>query len=209
MYDVLSTISAMWVVLPLLIGFIKKKYFNNAEKVLLCLTALSFITETIALILNERNMNNMYVYRIYTVLEFALISLFYILILSSSRFKPFIIATISFFTVFGIYDFLNHSDTMDNIATTMESIIVIIYSILGFHSMLKNPVHTRVRSIPLFWFNSAFLLYFAGNLFLFIFCSYILRHHHRTFNELWGIHSVMNILFYVLISVGFWKTKAR
>jgi exosortase/archaeosortase family protein len=172
----------------------------------MCASAFS---DMIGSILRRNSINNMFVFHIYTVVEFTFISLFYIKIVSDERLKRFIIGLIFLFIGIAIFDYIKHRDQLDDLSTTTESIIVMLYAILGFSYMLKNPIQSKVFAIPLFWFNTAFLIYFAGNLFLFIFSSYIQSHFQRQFYELWGIHAIMSILFYLLMSTGFWKTKAR
>jgi hypothetical protein len=198
----------MWVV-PLTIGLARKKYFNAAEKILLCFVAASSLSDVISVALQRQDINNMFLFHIYTVIEFTLISLFYVKVISNPRITPFMIGALFPFLGLAVYEFITNRNGLDVICTTTESIILMIYAILGFSSMLRNPVQSRVVAIPLFWFNTAVLLYFAGNLFLFVFGSYIQSHFQNQFNGLWRIHSVMSILFYLLIATGFWKTKAR
>lgn len=207
-YITLAQISTLTVVIPLVIGLFRKKYFNSGEKILLYLTGLALLTEIIGQIISKWS-NNMYVFHIYTVVEFIFISLFYIKFISPSRFIIVIRILIFLFIGIAAFDYFKEKNTMDDLSTTIESILFMLYSIVGFYTLLQNPVQYRVVDIPFFWFNTAILLYFAGNLFLFIFSSYIERHSHRVFSEVWAIHSIMNIIFYVLISIGFWKTKDR
>jgi hypothetical protein len=198
----------MWVV-PLVIGLARKKYFNTSEKILLWFVVASSLSDVIGFALRRQDINNMFLFHIYTVVEFTLISLFYVKVISNRRITPFIIGVLFPFLGLAVYEFITNRNGLDVICTTTESIILMLYAILGFSSMLRNPVQSRVVAIPLFWFNTAVLIYFAGCLFLFIFSSYILSHYQRQLYELWGIHSVMSIIFYLLIATGFWKTKAR
>jgi hypothetical protein len=208
-YSLLSTFSMYSVIIPLTIGLFRRKYFNSGEKILLYLVGLSALADFGGSILQMQNINNMYVFHIYTVIEFSVISLFYIKIIPNRRLTYFVIALMSLFLCVAVYDYINNKDQMDDLSTSTESIIVIFYAVLGFSSLLRNPVQSRVIAIPLFWLNTALLLYFAGNLFLFIFSNYMQQHYKGEFRELWGIHSIMSILFYLLMSTGFWKTKAR
>lgn len=198
----------MWVV-PVAIGLARKKYFNTSEKILLWFVVASALSDVIAFVLQRQDINNMFLFHIYTVVEFTLISLFYVKVISNPRITPFIIGALFPFLCVAVYEFITNRNGLDVICTTTESIVLMLYAILGFSSMLKNPVQSRVVAIPLFWFNTAVLLYFAGNLFLFVFSNYMQSHFGNQFNGLWRIHSVMSIIFYLLIGTGFWKTKAR
>jgi len=97
---------------------------------------------------------------------------------------------------------------MDNISSAVESIMLMLYSLLGFYYQITRPMYSNILRTPLFWFNTAILIYFSGDLFLFIFTNYV-RSHLASFSyALWDIHSFVNILFYILVSIGFWKTKS-
>ncbi len=151
----------------------------------------------------------MYVFHTYTVFEFMLISLFYIKVISNWKINSVIILLNLLFLGVAIFEFMHKIYVMDDLSTTVESILVMLYAVFGYYLLLKNPVQSQVTAIPLFWFHSAFLLYFAGNLFLFVFINYVNQHFKGLSNQLWSIHSVMSIILYSLIAIGFWKTKTR
>ncbi len=151
----------------------------------------------------------MYVFHTYTILEFALISLFYIKVISKWKISCVIVILVTLFLGVAIFEFMHKIKVMDDLSTTIESILVMLYAVYGYSLLLKNPVQSQVTAVPLFWFHSAFLLYFAGNLFLFIFINYVNQHFKGASTGLWSIHSVMSITLKSLIAIGFWKTKAR
>lgn len=208
-YQLLITIASFTWIVPLAIGLYRNRYFNPSEKILLYLVGVSALSDFVSYTLKMQGVNNMFVFHIYTVVEFTLISLFYIKVNDNLKITRLIYGLIVIFLGIATYDFISNMNRLDDLSTTTESIIVMLYAIFGFASLLRNPIQSRVIAIPLFWFNTAFLIYFAGNLFLFIFSNYLQSHYKGQFDELWGIHSVMSIIFYLLISTGFWKTKAR
>jgi hypothetical protein len=86
--------------------------------------------------------------------------------------------------------------------------MVIASSFLTFNFIIKDQKYNNILTAPIFWINSAFLFYFGGNMFLHLFSDYLQEHALSTFYELWGLwHSSLNIIFYTLISIGFWKTR--
>ncbi|HET6991513.1 MAG TPA: hypothetical protein VFJ43_09330 [Bacteroidia bacterium] len=209
-YLLLANISACFVVIPLCIGFARRSYFKIGEKVLLLLMVISTLVEITSFFIRDRHANNLYVYDIYTVFEFVLLSVFFINVIEERRLIFSIKILIAFF--FGIAAlnfFLNGYTSMDNFSTATESILFILYSTAFFYLLLRNPVSVNVLATPLFWLNTAILIYFSGSLFLFIFSNYLELHSPKIYFELWGIHSILNILFYSLISIGFWKTKQQ
>ncbi len=60
---------------------------------------------------------------------------------------------------------------------------------------------------PVFWLNSSFIVYFSGNLFLFMYSNLLIGRGKHSMKWLWEINSVLNIINYLGISIGFWKAK--
>ncbi len=209
-YLYLSYISCFLISLPIIIAWKKRQFLDKKENTLLVLLILSFVLEIIIFTLHRFHINNLFVSRINGIMEFVLISFF-----MSESFRRSILSKgikIFNFIFLGVvvYDlYLNGFNSIDNISLTTECILLMIYSIITFFHLIKNPVHDNILSVPLFWFNTAILTYFSGNLFLFVFSNYIENHFASVSPALWGIHSGLNIVFYLLISVGFWRTAVK
>lgn len=206
----LGHISALTVAIPFFVALFRRRKLDAPDRTLWLLMSISAITEIIIEILRSYDINNMYVTHVYTILEFVLISLFFARAIKPSKLIYAILAVALVFLYISGYElFHDPEDTSDEISTTTEAIVFIIYSLSTFYYMLQHPGQSSVFSIPLFWFNTGILLYFSGNLFIFLFSNYLQAHSQQVYSELWGIHSVLNIVFYILISIGFWKTKER
>lgn len=209
-YLVLSYFSTLFVVVPLGIGFARRAYFKTEEKIFFLLMLISLATEIVGFIFLKNNFKNMYIYRIYTVLEFTLLSFFFIKTIAEHRLIVVMkLLIIPFACLAGLDIWVRGFKSADSIATTTESILLILYSVSVFYFLLKTPMYMKLVSAPLFWLNTSVLIYFSGNLFVFIFSSYLESHSHKVYYELWGIHSILNVIFYGLISIGFWKTKTH
>lgn len=209
-YIFFAYISSFSTLFPFTIAFIRRNYLQKELKVLWLLLCCSIITEIISYILiYVFKTGNVSLFNYYIIIETILISTFYFLILKSQTSKYFILAFNLLFIAFAITQLtLNTIKTLNSILLTAQSLMVIILSILTFHSLLKYSQHKNILSAPVFWINSAFMFYFVGNLFLHLFSNYLQEHAIYTFFELWGLwHSSLNIIFYSLISIAFWKTK--
>ena len=209
-YLLLANISALFVVIPLLIGYSKMRYFKTPEKFWLALVTVSAVIEIIARFHPKNHHSNHYIYNIYTVIEFCLISFFFIKIISQPKLVLIIKIFIILFLGVTAFDLISNGyESMGNLSTTTESILFILYSSSFFYLLMKNPIHVNVLAIPAFWLNAAVMLYFSGNLFLFIFSNYLELHSEKVLVELFTVHSILNILSYSLISIAFWKTKRQ
>ncbi|MBL7919312.1 MAG: hypothetical protein JNJ40_03295 [Bacteroidia bacterium] len=157
------------------------------------------------------NHSNNYILHYFTAVEFALISLFYSFFFRN-YFKPylinlfiplFLIAAYIDYRVYGLFSVYNFSPSV-------ECIVLIIYSFFFLYYALKNLIFENLLSTPVFWINTAILFYFSGNLILFIFSDYMAKSDIIKYGILWSIiHTFFNLLYNILLSIGFWKTKSR
>ncbi|MEO6302856.1 MAG: hypothetical protein ABIP51_06765 [Bacteroidia bacterium] len=155
--------------------------------------------------------HNQYILHYYTVGEFALISLFYSLFFKQ-YFKPLLInLLIPVFLLTAYIDSrVNGLNTVNNFSAAIESIVIISYSMFLFYYMLKNLIFENLFIAPVFWFNTGILFYFSGNLILFVFSAHIANNNTNQYMILWAIiHTFFNLIYNVLLSIGFWKTKVN
>ncbi len=209
-YLSLSYASFFSIVVPLAVGLYRKKYFNPATYVLFYLLFTSLVAEATIFCLHLYHINNLFVSRAYTLVEFMLLSVFFLKVLPRPAIKFVIRLIIVLFLAIAATDLgMNGFALMDNISSTVESIILMVYTLAAFYFLVVNPPNANIYSTPAFWFYTGILTFFSCDLFLFIFSNYIQRHYAKVSYELWGIHSINNIIFYLLISIGFWKTKTK
>lgn len=207
----LSYFSSFFVVVPFLICFIRRKLLFDEVRPIFYLISLTFAVEIINLVTVLNQINNLFVLHVFTVFEFILLSFFYKQFFDTFIKSRIYIFLISFFLLVACYDafLLNGFNTMNNLAASVEFIILIIYALLSFFLILKNLVYENLLQTPFFWINTAVLIYFSGNLFLFLFTTYLQKYDIPDYGSLYAIHSVLNIVYYILISIGFWKVQTK
>jgi hypothetical protein len=209
-YVLLSKVSACYVIIPILIGSIRFRYLSSAAKSVFALMIVAMIIDNISYIFRNQHFNTAYFLRVYTILEFILLSLFFIYIANRNSLKIVMKVMIVLFSAVAVFDALFQGImSMDSISIAVESIVFILYSIASFLLLMKDASYLNILSASRFWMITAILLYFSGNLFLFVFSNHLLLHTPDSFNKLWAINSVLSILFYSLIAIGFWKVKTQ
>jgi hypothetical protein len=151
----------------------------------------------------------MAVFNLFTLIEFSfIISFFKIFFDQFNRSIFHYILLAIFFTVVIYTSFISDAlKLMDNLSVSIESIIFIIYSLFSFYTIMKNLIYDNLLATPFFWINSAILIYFSGNLFLFAFSNHLQKHDGNTNLQLSVIHSIFNILYYITLTIGFWKAR--
>lgn len=208
--DTLTYISVFATIIPVLVGAFGCFSQNKANLLVYSLLILAFLTEVTNMVVSFLGFKSSIIFiNIYFLFEITLISLFYFQLLTEKAWKYFVLASGFLILAYAVYHLSGKNrNSLNNLQMTFQSLQVILISLVVYYYQLKNMVHPNILAVPDFWINSAFLVFFGGNFFLHIFSNYLLKHELYAFFELWGIiHSTLNIIFCILIAVGFWKTR--
>ena len=209
--QLLTHLSVIASVIPLVASIINFKFITKVLMPLFVLIVVSTIIE----ILNEVHLgfylNNFYILHIFTIFEFTAITVFYRRFLEKNLSSILSYGLVVVFSIIAFLDYkINGLNSIDYFSISVESFIVTFYSLFLFYFVLKNLIFENLLESPIFWLNTAILLYFSGNLFLFIFSNYLIKSEPLRYHALWfTIHSIINILYNILLGVGFWKTKVK
>ncbi len=207
-YLVLMYFSAFLVVLPIVIGLLKKVFLSKTLIPFFILTICYLVLEIISAISIHFHLSNMFSFRICTFLEASLISIYFYRVLFKSISKYLVIIGYPFLLFFAYIDFKSKSPLeVDNLSLSLTSLFLVIYSLFTYYDSIQNIVDQDILSSPFFWLNTAVLFYFGGNLFLFIFSNYLTNG--AQLNGLWIINLVLNVFYYSLITIGFWKHRIK
>jgi hypothetical protein len=206
---ILEKISSLICLVPLISAFINLRYIKRYLVPLFLYVIAATITEFFVYLHVKSGTSNFYLFRAFTLIEFTLVSTVYI-IFFEKFFKPFVFYFIIFlFYLTSFFDYkLNGLSVLDDLSSSFGALIFTCYSLFLFYFILKNLVFDNLLQSPIFWINSAILLYFAGNLFLFAFSNFLQSYYHHERNILWAtVHSLFNITFNILLGISFWKSR--
>ena len=104
----------------------------------------------------------------FTIIEYSLFSLLLFLEIQNKTAKRIILLFTGLFYFIAIYNYSKSSPHFDSINVTIESILVISYSIYFFFEQINIPRVTFIYSLPQFWIVSGILIYLASTFFLFM-----------------------------------------
>lgn len=206
----LPDISIISSFLPVIIGF---GSFSSVKKNLLLVFILinfACLTEIVSQITPYIGFkSNIIFINIYFLFEIILITIVYYKLNSKNNWRFFVLVSGGLLLMNElIHLFSAKRNTLDNMQMTVQSLMVICISLVVFYYQLKELKYANIMEVPVFWVNSAFLIFFGGNLFLHAFSNYLVKYELYSFFELWGlIHSLLNITFCLLISIAFWKSR--
>jgi hypothetical protein len=141
--------------------------------------------------------------RVFLVVEFALLSIYYYFQLQH-KFKRniFLFATIAFL-IYSIFDYLTAKSPQDFsfILLVIECLFFALIIIYFFYEKIQFNVSTPILHTSEFWVSVAFLLYFTGNFFLFLFSKSMLTN--PAFREQYIIiYGTITIIKDILLSVA-------
>ena len=136
--------------------------------------------------------------------EFGLISGVYYLATNRQHKTVF-----TFFPVaFALLSFVNttfiQGDSINSFSLVVKSIVAIFFSLYYFYWLLQELPTTELQRLPMFWVNSAILIFYSGNLFLFVFTDYLIHVMNNDMYLMWTVHNVLKIIEILMIVVALW-----
>ena len=213
-YEIVKILCALSISAPLLVGLIQFRYNKGVSYRIVMLYFLCAGGASIGLhIFGNLRSNNLFVFHVYTLLEFFLLMLLYRNLLHASFAKRVINRTLLFFLVFKVVDvfFVTGFYQFDALAVTIESATLIVLS-LWYFSQLLNERTSNIKGFPPFWINSGILIYFSSSFFIFLFSAEIINDVERYYLY-WSIHDtlviVRDLLFTVAMAVWYRSMIAR
>ena len=209
-YDYLDYINTFFSVPSLIAGLLCMKAVKGYLVPLFVYVSVSFVTEMINFVLSQSGINNMFVFRFYTIIEFILISFFYHLFYKQYLKSSYLLLLIPVFLVVSFIDYkINGLNAMDNFSSSVSAILLSLYALVSFLFIMRKLIFENIMSEPFFWINSGVLFYFSGSLLVFAFFNYVYTYQQSYQDALWIIPQFLNIFYNIFICIGFWKTRAQ
>lgn len=141
--------------------------------------------------------------QVFTLLEYLFFSIFFYIIVKTSILKKIILGFSILFSLFCIYFIVQKGvKHFDSIQTSVEGILIIIYSIFYFYEQMNSSEVTFIYQGYKFWIVLGIILYIAGNLFFFTYASTLpqeLRNQYMIIN--YTCNTIKNLLFATAIYI--------
>ncbi len=205
-------ISPFLVLIPLVVFFLRYKYSSSALKFFGGYILLCSITGFLSFALWWMSMNNLWVLPIQTTLELPLLFLGFFFAMDKRKPSPaFFYSLIILFAVYSVLNsvYLQSLYRYNSYSQTFGSLLIIGYSIFYFTNLIREMKTDNLYAYPMFWIASSILLYYSGSLFLYGMGNTILNKSVQANKWIWVFHAFLAGVHYVLISIGFWRTKTK
>lgn len=178
---------------------------------LLCLFFLLSLLADYSQVLFKYLINPNYAASMYYILALPLLSCIYYLELGRVHRREFIIISI-IYVVFAILNLLLiQRSSINSYTAIFFAVIIITYALTYFYWLIKELPTIHLQKMPMFWFNSAFIVYYSGNFFLFVFTSYLVNVLNNNLLMYWSLHNLLGIseclILIAGILVGFYNNR--
>jgi len=197
----IATASYVSCLLPLIFSLLKRPS-SKAIHLVRILIAASFLFDTVSLFYGRQGHNTYPINNFFLLIQFLILLLIYREAFSWP--KPIVYWIGSIYTVLFMinYLFIQSPYSLDSYAYTASCVVLIVISLLYFRYLLKKLPETFVHRSPLIWINIAVLLYFGGNLFLFMVYNFFV-------SGIWILHNMLNIIKNILLFVAVWQSQRK
>ncbi|MEY5045228.1 MAG: hypothetical protein RL713_453 [Bacteroidota bacterium] len=155
------------------------------------------------LVLNKLSLkffnSEIYSYRLFTIIEFIVLSAYLLKELNSDKSRLFIKISSLVFGAFVLFDLMTGTlNEFDSIPTGVESILILCSSLLVLYERIIKNEEYNVSSI---WISIGLVLFFSGTFFLFILSES--NFNDSAFSETYSlILASFKIISYILFSIG-------
>lgn len=196
-------LSAFSVVFPIGISIARRQGYDRLGRGLSAYFYLSALFDLAGLITWHKKVNNLPLFHLFTLIELLFLGWVYEQAFKDLLLKKIVAVLTVLLGVFTVGSslLLESIWTFNSISATTESVYLIVLSLLLFRQLLLQKEVMFLDRHPLFWLNSGVLLYFAGNLFVFMLQHAIAGSPQQGY--VYGIvHSGINILANLLFGIA-------
>lgn len=178
------------IAVPFIIGLWFFRIVHVTAKYLILYVVLTAFIEVLATVLFQYEINNLFTFHLHTFFEFGIFTIVYRRLMKNVNFRIFtFISTISFliFSVISL-GFLQDISQFNSYQRHLEAVLLIAYAL--FYLLHKSGAGDERWSLnPFAPLSAVILLYFFGNLFVFIFANQMFSSGNVT---AWSIHGILN-----------------
>ncbi len=201
-HTIFATTSFISSLLPIVVFLVLRKRNNTKPLwVIFFYIVFAFIFDIVRS-LNESQVFDFYLYRIFTTLEFFAFAYYLRSILTSPFARwgiPIATIVIVGLTVKNIIT-ADINEEFDALTTSLEALFIILLSINYFYEVIQKNSVSLIYASKSFWMVVAMLVYLSANLFLFITSKYLTPEERHFY---WFINDTANTLKNILMMIAF------
>ncbi len=158
----------------------------------------------IVLIIYVRLDNNLFLFHIFTPVEYTLLAVFFSEVIASPRSRRLIVYSIPAFIgasiVFTL--FIQKIGENNSYITIIEAILVICWSLLFFRELLLTKQVSALHRYPLFWIVAGLLFYFTETFVIEGLLAYMINRNLGLARQVYRISFIFKYLLFLSLAIG-------
>lgn len=185
-----------------------KQEFLELGLILVIALATEVVTTTGVLVF-KANMN--IVPNIWDIINFPLAVLFYRKRFhweKKNRFATIIIIAFVFLTLINLI-FIQGAFNYNGYSSAFASVCFIVISLTYFYVLIQQLPTESITKLPMFWINTAVLIFYSGTFLLFLTADYLIKVLNNNLVEFWMIHHYIGLIFYSILSYALLLVRAQ
>lgn len=123
-------------------------------------------------------------------------------------YRSFNLAFALFFLVLFYFEFSKVTLVGSSYLMVVQAAVIYIYAILWFVRLFKGISGETVLDYPVLLVVSGFLIFYSGNVVLYLLADTLLRLEGESFLEYWMLNVYLNFIFRTMLIIAIWKRKA-
>lgn len=195
----LAHFSSASILMPLLTLTFCKFRIQKSISPLAYLVVIGAVVEFVTFKMN----NNLHFMNAYLILSILIIGLLFYKLFESKLLKRITLFSSISLCLFSLYNFfyMQGIHTMNSYTLIIQVLLVVFFS-----CSLLYACFSKIGQTKSFLFNPeiliavGFLVYYGGNFFTFAYSFKILSYDHDFTFKLWNLHSLLNILFNIIVA---------
>jgi hypothetical protein len=188
---------ALSAIIPLVVGLLRFKRLDKGLRLLVLLLFVTLIFDSYSTYQAQYlSQENAMVMNFYNPIELTLIALMFSAWHRLALIRNILFVSIPAFVIFWAVSIftIENQNHLDNVVLTVESALVVVFAVMTMFTALKND-QIPVLKNPVFWVCSAFVLYFAGNIFLFALTPQLMAaKSEEAMRNIWILHTSLNLI---------------
>lgn len=145
-----------------------------------------------------------YLFSVANIIEFSLISAIYYYSVNKTNKGIFLTSGILFAT-FSIINLLYfQGNEINSFSLIFMSMLTILYTVYYFYWLIREMPTTQLQRLPMFWVSSGWMIFYAGNLFVFVFTDYLVNVMNNNMLLMWTVHNILKVIEVLMIVIALW-----
>ncbi len=190
--------------MPVIVGWIRRKYLSRGSRILLALLSLYLFVLAAELIMVFNAINTHYLSQVYSLVEFCTIAAVFLVESENSQIKAAIEWAIFVFCVFWFVAKLTFEPMTlyDNYSSPLAALLVSVMAVHKLVGLLKDDKDTVSRK-SMFWISIGIVIYFVGTMPLFALANMLMTRPLEEFANFWKIDWALTILANLIYTKAF------